>query len=139
MRANRIPHVVLLSSIGGHLDSGTGPVAGLRVAEEEFREVAAGLTILRPAYFMENFQSGLRTMRESQSIFLPVLPDARLPLIATRDNAEVAAADISAPSTPERSRRRRRRRSRRSLVIWSPRSSGPWAPPAGLHEMYPCA
>jgi uncharacterized protein YbjT (DUF2867 family) len=102
-RANAIPHVVLLSSIGGHLESGTGPIAGLHDAEEIFREAASGLTILRPGSFMENYFLQLDALRESQSVFFPVPGDVRVPMIATRDIAR-AAADALTGAVPARAR-----------------------------------
>ncbi|MFC1572368.1 NmrA family NAD(P)-binding protein [Candidatus Eisenbacteria bacterium] len=95
VRENGIKHVVFLSSIGGHLPSGTGPITGLHVAEEEFARIAAGLTILRPAFFMENFLATVETVRQANSIFLPVPPEREIPMIATRDIAAAAAAALT--------------------------------------------
>lgn len=98
IRANAIPHVVLLSSIGAHLDAKTGPIYGLHKSEHLLRETDAALTILRPAYFMENFFGSLQSIAEHGAIFQPIRPDASTPMIATQDIAAVAATHIAEPN-----------------------------------------
>jgi uncharacterized protein YbjT (DUF2867 family) len=91
VRTNHIERVVLVSSIGGHIGTGTGPVDGLHDAEQTLRKVAPTLTILRPAYFMENFEMALPTITRDQTIYMPVSGKTSLPMIATRDIAAAAA------------------------------------------------
>ena len=55
----KVPHVVLLSSIGAHLASGTGPIVGLHHAERALAAVAPRFTALRAGYFLENWGSAL--------------------------------------------------------------------------------
>jgi len=100
VRRQEIPHVVLLSSIGGHLKEGTGPILGLHDAEEKYASVAQRLTILRPSYFMENFLMHLDAIQKTGTIFLPVPGEARLPMIATGDIASVAAHRIVEAGSP---------------------------------------
>jgi uncharacterized protein YbjT (DUF2867 family) len=45
---------VLLSSIGGHLSEGTGPILGLHDFEERLKDAGIPAAFLRPRYFMEN-------------------------------------------------------------------------------------
>jgi uncharacterized protein YbjT (DUF2867 family) len=80
VRANGIAHVVLLSSI-----------------EQILRGSAPNLTILRPAYFMENFLMGLEGIAKTQTLFLPVSGDRRIPMVATRDIAAAAAKALVDP------------------------------------------
>jgi uncharacterized protein YbjT (DUF2867 family) len=54
---SRVPHVVLLSSIGSHLTSGTGPILTTHDLETRFASARAAVTFLRPAAFVENFAS----------------------------------------------------------------------------------
>jgi uncharacterized protein YbjT (DUF2867 family) len=80
LAANRPKHVVLLSSMGAQLPSGTGPIVTLHRAEEKLRPDAA----LRAAYFMENWAGPLPVARQQG-----ILPSALRGLISM-----VAADDI---------------------------------------------
>jgi uncharacterized protein YbjT (DUF2867 family) len=86
----RVPHVVLLSSIGAHQTDGTGPVLGLRDAEAIFTRGRAAATFVRAAYFMENWGSALFGVAQG---VLPsfLLADKPIPLVATRDIGIAAA------------------------------------------------
>lgn len=99
VRENNIKNVVLLSSIGGHLPSGTGPITSLHDAEKEFSKVAYGLTILRPAFFMENFLESIGSLSQQQSIMLPVSEGTSIPMIATKDISAAAADALTTPAT----------------------------------------
>jgi len=94
IEAAGVPHVVLLSSIGAQQSDGTGPVLGLRDAEEVFSRVGAALTVIRAAYFMENWGRSL------SAVGTGVLPtfltaDKAIPLVATRDIGTAAARLLS--------------------------------------------
>lgn len=88
-------HVVLLSSIGAQLESGTGPIAGLYPVEKGLREVNSrhpevAVTFLRAGYFMENF--GMSFGAIGQGIlpgFMPI--DTPIDAIATVDIGRTAA------------------------------------------------
>ena len=55
IRKNNIPRVVFVSSMGTHLETGTGPIHVLREAEQKLAEFAPNLTVLRPAFYMDQF------------------------------------------------------------------------------------
>ncbi|MGH7351533.1 MAG: NAD(P)H-binding protein [Candidatus Methylomirabilales bacterium] len=103
VKANRIKHTVLLSSVGAQLAKGTGPILGLYDAEKIFSNATHGLTILRPAWFMENHLLHLDSIKTMNSIFMPLSGDVTLPMIATVDIADRAARVITglAPSRPK--------------------------------------
>lgn len=90
-RAAGLPRLVLLSSVGAHLSSGTGPVLGLHKAEAILADVAPRVTFLRPASFMDNWRGLVDAARGG------VLPsfvsdlDAPAPTVSTRDIGAVAA------------------------------------------------
>jgi uncharacterized protein YbjT (DUF2867 family) len=87
----RPKHVVFLSSIGAHLNAGTGPIATVRYAESRLREIhGTHFTFLRPPYFMENFAAALRGIEHGtfQSF---IDPEVRFATIATADIGKVAA------------------------------------------------
>ena len=91
-RAAGLPRLVLLSSVGAHLPSGTGPVLGLHKAEAVLADAARQVTFLRPASFMDNWRGLVDAARGG------VLPsfiadlDAPAPPVSTRDIGGAAAA-----------------------------------------------
>lgn len=87
----QLDHVVFLSSVGVHLEKGTGPIAGLRPSEAALQSLkGTHATLLRPAYFMENFGMGLGTL--AQGAFSSFLPEStQLEMVATRDIGQKAA------------------------------------------------
>jgi uncharacterized protein YbjT (DUF2867 family) len=87
-----VTHVVSLSSIGGHLASGTGPIKGLHDNEERLNTLeSVNLIHLRPAFFMENLLFGIEVIKNMGVNGSAIDPQVALPMIATRDIAAVAA------------------------------------------------
>ena len=54
IRANELPRVVNVSSVGAQHDAGTGPIAGLHDVEEMLEASGASVVHLRPACFFES-------------------------------------------------------------------------------------
>jgi uncharacterized protein YbjT (DUF2867 family) len=94
VKANRIQRVVDISSVGAHLESGTGPILELRHVEKQLEKVAPHVTHLRPHMFMENFFASLDGIQHARSVFLPVPGSASALFIASRDIGEYAAERI---------------------------------------------
>ncbi|HEX6243990.1 MAG TPA: NmrA family NAD(P)-binding protein [Polyangiales bacterium] len=92
LTAVRVPHVVLLSSMGAHLAEGTGPIATTRYAERVLSEATPALSALRPAYFMENWRTSLAGLPHDKLPSMLEL-DHAVPMIATEDIGR-AAADV---------------------------------------------
>src|ERR1700751_1739802 len=85
-------YAVHLSSYGAHVPEGTGPVTGLHSSEQKLNAIG-GLHVLhlRAAYFMENNLAAI-SMIQGMGIFgHALLPDLKLPMIATRDVGDYAA------------------------------------------------
>ena len=95
VKANRIPHLVLLSSVGAHHGAGTGPIAGLHDAEIAFAETGTTLTALRPTYFMENYFPHLETIGGNGHVYTPNSGSTPMAMIATKDIARAAADAIA--------------------------------------------
>jgi uncharacterized protein YbjT (DUF2867 family) len=92
IRESGLRHVVFLSSLGGDLAEGTGPIAGLHAQEERLRrQPGLNVLILRPTYFFENFSDTLGLIKQQSINRGPVAADLPFPMIATRDIADVAA------------------------------------------------
>ena len=94
IKQHRIPRVVLQSSYGAHLESGTGPIVGTYLAEQALNATDADFTAIRPCYFMENFLWFVNSIRDNGAIYLPVSGKASTCFIATQDIADAATAII---------------------------------------------
>ncbi len=86
-----VDRIVVLSSVGAHTGPGTGPVAVLREVEDIVKAKCANVAIMRPAYFMENLLHHLPTIAQDGAFYLPLPAKKSLPMVATRDIANVAA------------------------------------------------
>jgi len=87
-----LPYAVNLSSYGAHVPEGTGPVTGLHSAEQKLNSIS-GLNVLhlRAAYFMENNLAAIDMIHRTGVFGHTLLPDLKLPMIATRDVGDYAA------------------------------------------------
>lgn len=86
-----VKNIVNLSSLGAQLTEHTGPVLGLRDQEARLNDIPdLNVVHLRPSYFMENLYGSI-TMIRNGIIGGSLLPDLKVPYIATRDIASVGA------------------------------------------------
>lgn len=95
---SRVPHVVMLSSGGADLASGTGPIAGLHRMEEALRAGGATVTALCSGHFQEKVTDLVDGARETG--VYPVFADSAdvpHPMGATRDIGAVAARALLSP------------------------------------------
>jgi hypothetical protein len=85
-------YAVNLSSNGAQVPEGTGPVAGLHSLEQKLNAIS-GLNVLhlRAAYFMENNLKAIGMIHGMGLLGNALLPDVKLPMIATRDVGDYAA------------------------------------------------
>ncbi|MGZ3773492.1 MAG: NmrA family NAD(P)-binding protein [Pseudobdellovibrionaceae bacterium] len=96
---SNIKKVVNLSSIGADLESGTGPVLGLRDQEQRLNSVTrADIIHLRPTYFMENLLNSISSIISMNCYFGTIPADVPCPMIATRDIAAKAAFLLMNPT-----------------------------------------
>ncbi len=102
IRRTGIPHVVLLSSLGAQHAQGTGPVRSLHYAERVIAEAAKSLTIIRAAYFLENWVPVLGEAKEKGILLSFLTPGRRIPMIATRDIGRAAAEALLDPARGKR-------------------------------------
>jgi uncharacterized protein YbjT (DUF2867 family) len=90
-----VSHVVLLSSIGAQHANKTGPIQALHTFEEKLRQVPGLNTLaLRPGPFMENFLLLIPLVHSMGFLAGGIDGDLKMPVIATRDIAVVAASVI---------------------------------------------
>lgn len=90
-----VKYVVALSSIGADKPDKTGPVLGLRKLEEKLNGIP-GLNVLylRAGYFMENTLGQAGTIHAIGKTAGPLRGDLKVPMIATHDIGEAAAAAL---------------------------------------------
>ena len=91
VKASGISHVVFLSSVGGQIPEGTGPIRAARYGEQKLGSVAQNLTVLRPCYFMENWGPGVARVKGQGVLPTFIAPAAKIPMISTRDIGRVGA------------------------------------------------
>jgi uncharacterized protein YbjT (DUF2867 family) len=97
IRESGVRHVVALSSLGAELSEGTGVIAGLHAQEERLTQLAGtNVLLLRPVSFFENFTDALGVIASQGVLADSVAPDLPLPMVATRDIADVAAKALAA-------------------------------------------
>jgi uncharacterized protein YbjT (DUF2867 family) len=87
----KVPHVVLLSSIGAQHESGTGPIRTLYNLEQQLRRAGIASTSVRAAYFVENWAAVLHPVKQDGVLptFLPA--NAPASMVSTLDIGKTAA------------------------------------------------
>jgi uncharacterized protein YbjT (DUF2867 family) len=93
IKANNIPYVVHLSSVGAHLEKGVGPVNAIHQTEKTLnKETSAHILHLRPSYFYNNLFSNIDLIKHlgiMGSNF--AIADKKFPIVDPSDIAAVAA------------------------------------------------
>jgi uncharacterized protein YbjT (DUF2867 family) len=91
VKASRVPHVVMLSSIGADHAAGTGPIKGLHYLETALRATGVTLSAIRAGSFQENVGMSIAPAKQ-MGIFpsFAASADFALPLIATKDIGALA-------------------------------------------------
>jgi uncharacterized protein YbjT (DUF2867 family) len=92
VKESGLRYAVHLSSYGAHVPEGTGPVTGLHSSEQKLNAIS-GLNVLhlRAAYFMENNLAAIDMIHGMGLFGHVLLPDLKLPMIATRDVGDYGA------------------------------------------------
>jgi uncharacterized protein YbjT (DUF2867 family) len=88
-------YAMFLSSFGAHVPEGTGPIAGLHSAEQKLNAINAfNVLHLRAGYFMENNLAAIGMIQGMGIFGHALLPDLKIPMIATRDIGDYAAGRL---------------------------------------------
>jgi uncharacterized protein YbjT (DUF2867 family) len=92
VKESGLRYAVHLSSYGAQVPEGTGPIAGLHSSEQKLNAIS-GLNVLhlRAGYFMENHLAAIGMIHGMGMVGDALLPDLKLPMIATRDVGDYAA------------------------------------------------
>jgi uncharacterized protein YbjT (DUF2867 family) len=97
IRESGVRYVVALSSVGADLSEGTGVIAGLHAQEERLKKIEGiNVLLLRPVSFFENFYTSLALIKQEGINGDSIKADLAIPMIATRDIADVAAKSLKA-------------------------------------------
>ncbi len=96
VKRSGIGHVVFLSSVGGHIAEGTGPIRAARYGEQVLGKAVPHLTILRPCYFMDNWAPVLGAAKGQGVLPTFIAPAAKIPMISTKDVGRVGAEQLMA-------------------------------------------
>jgi uncharacterized protein YbjT (DUF2867 family) len=92
VKESGLQYAVNLSSYGAHVPEGAGPIAGLHSSEQKLNAIS-GLNVLhlRAGYFMENNLAAIGIIQGMGMFGHALLPELKLPMIATRDIGDYAA------------------------------------------------
>ncbi len=95
VKESGLRYAVYLSSYGAHVPEGTGPVTGIHSSEQKLNAIS-GLNVLhlRAAYFMENNLAAIGMIQGMGIFGHALLPDLKMPMIATPDVGQYAAQRI---------------------------------------------
>lgn len=83
--AEKVPHVVLLSSTGAQHTEGTGPILSLHNAEEQLRASGLAATFVRAGYFLENWGAVVPAVKADGVLPSFIATGRRIPTVSTTD------------------------------------------------------
>lgn len=98
LAASRVPRVVALSSLGAEVPRGTGFLETLHEQEERLAALDAQVTVLRPGLFFESLLPALAAMQATGVHYDTIDVDVVLPMVATADVGDAAAAALLDPA-----------------------------------------
>ncbi len=103
-KAARLPHAVILSSVGAQHEDRVGPISTIAQLEKLFVKASVPLSAIRPGYFLENIQDVMPAVIHEgiyPSMILPL--DFKIDMVATQDiGLTVAEALLNPPPIPHR-------------------------------------
>jgi uncharacterized protein YbjT (DUF2867 family) len=92
VRRSALPRLVVLSSMGAHLESGSGNIGTNRIFERTLGALRCETVFLRPAYFMENWAWVAPVAAQAGVLPSFLLPtDRPIPMVAAADIGSLAA------------------------------------------------
>lgn len=95
IKAAGIKRLINLSSIGAHLENGTGPITGLHDVEQVLNQLDnVAVKHLRPAIFYNNFFFDIGLIKSQNIMGNNYGKETRLVMVHPKDIAEVAAYEL---------------------------------------------
>ena len=98
----RLKNTVFLSSMGAHRDKRTGLVQALYDAEQKFKNAEIPVTLLRAAYFYENWIPTLGAVHDKSALPTFLKPKRSIPMVSVKDVAGVAVDLLLNPADSSR-------------------------------------
>ncbi|MFZ5891842.1 MAG: NmrA family NAD(P)-binding protein [Myxococcota bacterium] len=92
--AEKVPHVVFLSSIGAQHPSGTGPILTAHNVEQQLRGAGLAATLVRAAYFVENWGAVAQAVKADGVLPSFIAAQKRIPMVSTPDIGKVVAESL---------------------------------------------
>jgi uncharacterized protein YbjT (DUF2867 family) len=90
----KVPHVVVLSSIGAQHADGTGPIRTLYNVEQQLRRAGVPSTFVRAAYFVENWGAVAHPVKQDGVLPSFLALETPVAMVSTADIGKTAAAAL---------------------------------------------
>ncbi|UYQ93865.1 NAD(P)H-binding protein [Chitinophaga horti] len=98
IKSSGVKRVVMLSSIGADLPSGTGPIESVHHIENIYRELdGVNITFLRAGYFYTNFYNDVPLIKSAGIMGGNFAAHTQVPLAHPEDIATIAAEELQQP------------------------------------------
>ncbi|KZL83190.1 hypothetical protein CI238_04543 [Colletotrichum incanum] len=99
-----VRRLVYVSSVGAHLEHGTGEIKTNYEAEQALTGAAPEVVFVRCAYFMENWATALETLKAEPPFFYSAVcpEDFHIPMVSVRDIGRTCAAQVLGAGSPLR-------------------------------------
>ncbi len=95
IKSSGVKRVVNLSSLGAHLSTGTGPIAGMHEVEQMLNTLdGVAIKHLRPGFFYTNFFFDMVTIRNHGIMGSNYGPESKISMVHPNDIAIVAAHEL---------------------------------------------
>jgi uncharacterized protein YbjT (DUF2867 family) len=95
IRASNVRYVVNLSSVGGHMKEGAGPVSGLHRVEEALNHLSeVNILHLRPGFFYENLLSNIKMVKGMNIMGGNYGAEMKMVFVSPADIAAVALEEL---------------------------------------------
>ncbi len=91
LKSQHVKRVVGVSALGRGLPMDAGPVTASFAKDEEIERTGVDYRALWCPGFMENMLDQVEPIKHQRMFFLPSPPDVKIPFVATRDIAAIAA------------------------------------------------
>lgn len=98
-KAAGVDHFIYSSVTAADEDTGLAHFESKRAVEEHIGELGLDATILRPTFFMQNFETTWREDIEQGELAMPLAPDTTLQMVDANDIGVCAAMAINDPET----------------------------------------
>ena len=91
LAAAKVPHVVLLSSIGAQHPDGNGPIQTVHNIEQQLRGAGLPSTFVRAGYFVENWGAVAHPVKADGVLPTFIAADRAVPMVSTADIGKIVA------------------------------------------------